>query len=99
MKTPKSLPYHARRAGIPFERAVSLWHDALRHATETTGWVGSSDYWQAAQDYLFSALEAEQRCRLSPPLRQWTRTQQQIARLPLQALQDLAQAWRHTQPV
>lgn len=48
MKPPKILPWIARQAGVPEARAEELWAEAIRHATERTAWVGTSDYWKAA---------------------------------------------------
>ncbi len=50
MKAPKLLHWHARKAGVPVERAEALWRKALREATADTGWVGTSEFWGAAEE-------------------------------------------------
>ena len=42
MKTPKLLPWYARKAGVSLERAEALWRKAVREATLETGWVGDA---------------------------------------------------------
>ncbi|MGB0127998.1 MAG: hypothetical protein WBP72_10195 [Rhodocyclaceae bacterium] len=59
MKTPKILPWLARKAGISDQRAEQLWGDALRHATRTTEWVGTPEYWTVAMDKLNELIDAE----------------------------------------
>lgn len=59
MKTPKILPWLARKAGISDTRAEALWAAAIVCATERTGWVGTSEYWKAAVDRLIELIELE----------------------------------------
>lgn len=59
MRTPKILPWLARKAGVSEARAADLWFDAIRHATEVTGWVGTSEYWRVANERLLELLEVE----------------------------------------
>lgn len=59
MKTPKILPWLARRSGISDHRAQQLWGEALRHATRTTEWVGTPEFWTAAMNKLQELIEAE----------------------------------------
>ena len=59
MKTTKILPWIARKAGVPQARAEQLWAEAIRYATEQTGWVGTSEYWEAALDRWMSLIEEE----------------------------------------
>jgi hypothetical protein len=59
MKTPKILPWLARKAGISDQRAEQLWGEALRYATRTTEWVGTPEYWTAAMDKLNELIDAE----------------------------------------
>ena len=59
MNTPKSLPWHARKAGVSIERAEALWAQAVREATAETGWVGNSEYWGAAMDRFQDLLVTE----------------------------------------
>jgi hypothetical protein len=85
MKTPKMLPWLARRHGVPAEKAEEMWAEALRHATAKTGWIGTPDYWQAAVDHLVDALEAES--RLKPPLADMVQTANRIGIIPLMVWQ------------
>lgn len=59
MKTPKTLPWYARRAGVSDARAEQLWADAIRYATVRVGWVGTPEYWRIAMEQLLALLEAE----------------------------------------
>lgn len=59
MNTPKLLPWYARRAGVPVERAEVLWRQAVRAATDETGWVGNSEYWGAAMEHFRRLLKSE----------------------------------------
>lgn len=59
MKTPKILPWLARKAGIAEARANELWTEAIHHATDKTGWVGTPEYWKAAMDRLLELIEIE----------------------------------------
>jgi len=56
----KMLPWLARRAGVSEERAAQLWVEAVRHATEQTGTVGSSEHSKLALERLHELLEIEQ---------------------------------------
>ena len=56
----KMLPWLAHKAGISEERAEELWVEAVRHATDQTGTVGSSEHSKAAIDRLQELIEAEQ---------------------------------------
>lgn len=58
-KTPKILPWLAKKAGITEHRAETLWWAAVRYATQHTGEVESPAYWQAAVDRLLELVAAE----------------------------------------
>lgn len=91
MKTPKILPWLARKHGVSEARAAKLWASAVRYATTKTGWVGTPDYWKVAMDRLLELLEAESAtCR--PPLSYWVRIQSRLWLLPMMAGQRLALA-------
>lgn len=88
MNTPMILPWIARRAGITEARAEALWHEALRHATDKTGWIGSSDYWAAAQAHFLELVSEEAGAPAlhwikTPELAWLTRIHTRIARLPM----------------
>lgn len=57
MKTLKILPWLARRAGITEAHADELWAEAIRRATEETGWVGTPEYWKSAMGHLLELIE------------------------------------------
>ena len=66
MKTPKLLPWYARKAGVSIERAETLWRKAVREATAETGWVGNAEYWGAAMDHFVRLLEEERSTLCAP---------------------------------
>ena len=57
-KTPKILPWLARKAGISDIRAEALWHDAERWAGRQAT-PGSADYFKLAVDRLMELVAAE----------------------------------------
>ena len=57
-KFPKMLPWLAKSAGVPIERAEELWADAIRYATSETGWVETPEYWKVAVDRLLAKEKA-----------------------------------------
>jgi hypothetical protein len=82
MKTPKILPWLARKHGVSEARAGKLWASALRYATDKTGWVGTSEYWKVAMDRFLELLEAEvSPCQ--PPISAWVRIQSRLWLLPV----------------
>lgn len=60
-KYPKILPWLAKKAGVPLERAEALWADALRYSTQKSSVVESSEYWGLAMNRLLHLLEVESR--------------------------------------
>jgi hypothetical protein len=89
MKTPKILPWLARKHGVSEARAGKLWASALRYATDKTGWVGTPEYWSVAMERLLELLEAETKpCQ--PPISVWVRIQSRLWLLPLIAGHGLA---------
>lgn len=82
MKTPKILPWLARKAGISDERAEVLWHKALRYATLKSGWVNTPEYWQLAVEKLVELVEAEGAKAYHPQLVPMIRTQHRLGELP-----------------
>lgn len=59
MKTPKLLPWYARKAGVSLDRADELWREAVRGATERTSWIGNPEYWGEAMYGFIDQLEHE----------------------------------------
>lgn len=95
MKSPMILPWIAHRAGISEERAEELWREALCYATEQTGWVGTSEYWEAAEKRLLTLVARENHagCLPTPELSWMVRLQSRIAHLPLIAAERWSVAW------
>ena len=57
-KTPKILPWLAKKAGISESRTATLWHDAERWAARRAP-TGSSQYFKLAVDRLVELVLAE----------------------------------------
>ncbi len=91
-KTPKLLPWYARKAGVPLERATVLWKRAVREATAKTGWVGNTEYWGEAMHGFLELLEQERSSLCAPRVTPFVRTQNRIWRLPLTAMEDMLSA-------
>ena len=89
MKTPKLLPWYARKAGVPIERATVLWHTAVREATAATGWVGNAEYWGEAMNTFQRLLEEERSTLCAPRVTPLVRSQNRLWRLPLTAMEDV----------
>jgi hypothetical protein len=98
MTPPKQLPWYARKAGVPQERAEALWRKALRIAAEKTGWIGTSEYWSAAMNRFLCLLDQEQATLCSPRVAPLVQSQIRVWRLPLLAIEDIFQVvtarWR-----
>jgi hypothetical protein len=92
MKTPKLLPWYARKAGVSDERAEELWRDAVREATAETGWVGNAEYWGAAMGHFQRLLAAERSSLCVPCVTPLVRSQNRMWRLPLIAMEDVFSA-------
>lgn len=89
MKTPKLLPWYARKAGVSLERAEALWHKAVREATLETGWVGNAEYWSSAMDHFIRLLKEERSTLCAPRVVPYVRAQNRMWRLPLLAMEDV----------
>ena len=89
MKTPKLLPWYARKAGISTERAEVLWSKAVRIATAETGWVGNAEYWGACMDAFKALIEQERNTLCAPQVVSFVRSHNRMWRLPLIALEDM----------
>ncbi|KAI5912666.1 hypothetical protein [Thauera sp. 2A1] len=94
MKTPKLLPWYARKAGVSIERAEAIWRKAVREATEETGWVGNSEYWGAAMSHFQRLLEEDKATLCAPRVTPLVQSQRRMLRLPLIALEDFVTAMR-----
>lgn len=89
MKTPKLLPWYARKAGISTARAEALWSKAVRTATAETGWVGNAEYWGACMDAFTALLERERNTLCAPQMMPFVRSHNRMWRLPLIAMEDM----------
>ena len=67
IRTPKILPWLARRAGVPIDRAEALWQDAVRETDRAGIAAESSDYWKATVNRLMAKLAAESQRRRAAP--------------------------------
>ena len=94
MKTPKLLPWYARKAGVSNERAEVLWRKAVREATDETGWVGNSEYWGAAMSHFQRLLNEDKATLCAPRVTPLVRSQRRMLRLPLIAMEDFFTAMR-----
>jgi len=98
-KTPKILPWLAKKAGISETRAATLWHDAERWA-ERRAAVGSSDYFKLAVDRLLelAAAESLREDAASFGWRPWARAQARLWAVSMQVAQQgcalTARGWR-----
>lgn len=95
-KTPKLLPWLAKSAGIPLDRAEELWADAIRYATLKTGWVETPEYWKVAHDRLLKLVEAEALACHPPEVTPWVMINARLGSLPLIAANGIALVWSAT---
>jgi hypothetical protein len=98
-KTPKILPWLAKKTGISESRAAELWHDAERWAGRRAK-VGSSLYFKLAVDRLLELALAEslRADAASFGWRPWARTQARLWAVSMQIAQQgsalTARGWR-----
>ena len=92
MKAPKLLPWYARKAGVPIDRANALWRKAVRTATAETGWVGNAEYWGATVDIFLELLDAEKNTLCTPSVEPLLRSQHRMWNMPLTAMEDMFKA-------
>jgi hypothetical protein len=53
---PKILPWVARKAAVPRDKAEALWMEALRDASDNCAVPESSEYWKMAVNHLLASL-------------------------------------------
>lgn len=99
IRTPKLLPWLARKAGIGERRAETLWREAERWAAHQAP-IGSADYFKLAVDRLLS-LVAEESLRADAASfgwRPWARAQSRAWALSMQAMHEAsalsARGWK-----
>lgn len=88
-KTPKLLPWLARKAGISEARAASLWHDAEAWAARRAN-NGTSAYYKLAIDRLLQLVAAEslRADAASFGWRPWARAQARVWALSMQVVHE-----------
>jgi hypothetical protein len=98
-KTPKLLPWLAKKAGISESRAAALWLDAERWAARRAV-PDSSDYYRLSMDRLLELVAAEslREDAASFGWRPWARTQARFWSASMQLAQEAsalsARGWR-----
>lgn len=98
-KTPKILPWLARKAGISEARAEQLWHEAERWAASQAD-PGSAAYFKLAVDRLLqlAAAESLRADAASFGWRPWARAQARAWAVSMQAMHEAAalsaRGWR-----
>jgi hypothetical protein len=98
-KTPKILPWLAKKAGISEARAAVLWHDAERWAAHRAA-TGSSLYFKLAVDRLLELALAEslRADAASFGWRPWARAQARLWAVSMQVAQQgsalTSRGWR-----
>jgi len=100
MKTPKLLPWYARKAGVSIDRADELWREAVRDAAETAGWVGNTEYCGEAMYGFIDRLEHERDAARYPSyVCSLTYSQSRLWRLPLTVMEGFLNSasahWQH----
>ena len=99
-RTPKILPWLARKAGIAERRAETLWHAAQRYAAVHGGETGTPVYWKLAMDRLLELIAAEtlREDAASFGLRRWARLNARLWQAPVALLDAVAlnsaRGWR-----
>lgn len=98
-KTPKILPWLARKAGISDVRAEALWHEAERWA-ERQAKPASAAYFKLAVDRLLQLVAAEslRADAASFGWRPWARAQARLWAASMHAMHEVsalnARGWR-----
>ena len=98
-KTPKLLPWLAKKAGISEHRATILWFDAERWAARRAA-AGSSAYYKLAVDRLLqlAAAESLREDAASFGWRPLARAQARFLAIAMQVMQEgsalTARSWR-----
>ena len=98
-KTPKLLPWLARKAGISEQRAARLWADSERWAAHRAA-PNSSAYYKLAVDRLLQLMAAEslREDAASFGWRPWARAQARLWAISMQLAQETsfltARSWR-----
>lgn len=88
-KTPKLLPWLAKKADISESLAATMWHDSERWA-ERHAPADSSAYYKLAVDHLLQLVAAESLREdvASFGLRPWARAQSRLWTVSMQVVQE-----------
>lgn len=102
MRSPKILPWIAKRAGISEELALKLWRRAAGEAEYITGKADGSEYWGLAVERFLNLVEDEagtlpQYGLVPAPRLTWLwQHQNRISMLSLMAAQNAYRFWQNT---
>lgn len=90
MRTPKLLPWYARKAGVSIDRADKLWREAVRDATENAGRVGKTEYSGEAMHGFIELLEHERdAARYPSEVYSLVHSQSRLWKLPLTVMEGV----------
>lgn len=97
MKSPKILPWIAKRAGVSEAVALKLWRRAAGDAALIIGNSDSPDFYRFSVERFITLVEAEAgRCPLTGSNVTWMwRHQARIASLSLTAAESTYRLWRN----
>lgn len=102
MKSPKILPWIAKKAGISEELALKIWRRALSEAEYLTGKAEGSEYWGLTVERFLSLIEDEVGTSLAYTLKPAPRLswmfhhQTRMSLLSLMAAQNAYRFWQNT---
>ncbi len=102
MKSPKILPWIAKKAGISEELALKIWRRALSEAEYLTGHAEGSEYWGLTVERFLSLIEDEVGTSLAynlkpaPRLSWMFHHQTRMSLLSLMAAQNAYRFWQNT---
>jgi hypothetical protein len=103
LKSPKLLPWLAKKAGITEQRATLLWHDAADWA-EARSKNGSSAYYKMAVDRFMELVAAEslREDAASFGWRPWARAQARLWAASMHVVHQgsvlITRSWQRVQP-
>ena len=102
MKSPKILPWIAKKAGISEELALKIWRRALSEAEYLTGKAEGSEYWGLTVERFLSLIEDEvgtspaYTLKPAPRLSWMFHHQTRMSLLSLMAAQNAYRFWQNT---
>lgn len=102
MKSPKILPWIAKKAGISEALALKLWRRAVSEAEYLTGKAEGSEFWGLAVERFLSIVEDEagalstNQLATAPQLTWLWRHQTRMSLLSVMAAQNTYRYWQTT---